>query len=104
MDDLIETISLVAETQELRAERDGDIHGYVLESKIRKGLGWVIQSFQGQPFLSDLRTLDLLRPSYYFEDAFNLVPTSFVEHTMVKFVLCWTLQISWSRPRTLEWL
>lgn len=39
LDDLTETISLVAETQELRAERDGDIHGYVLESKIRKGLG-----------------------------------------------------------------
>ena len=39
LDELIETISLVAETQELRAERNGDIHGYVLESKIRKGLG-----------------------------------------------------------------
>lgn len=39
LDDLVETISLIAETQELRAERDGDIQGYVLESKIRKGLG-----------------------------------------------------------------
>jgi translation initiation factor IF-2 len=39
LNDLTETISLVAETQELRAERSGDIHGYVLESKVRKGLG-----------------------------------------------------------------
>lgn len=39
LDDLVETISLIAETQELRAEGEGDIQGYVLESKIRKGLG-----------------------------------------------------------------
>lgn len=41
----METMSLIAETQELRAERDGDIQGYVLESKIRKGLGWVFLAF-----------------------------------------------------------
>jgi len=45
LDDLVETISLIAETQELRAERDSDIQGYVLESKIRKGLGWVLPAF-----------------------------------------------------------
>lgn len=39
LNDLIETLSLVAETQELRAEREGEIQGYVLESKVRKGLG-----------------------------------------------------------------
>ena len=39
LNDLVETISLIAETQELRAERDGNIQGYVLESKVRKGLG-----------------------------------------------------------------
>ncbi|EKM55470.1 uncharacterized protein PHACADRAFT_95981 [Phanerochaete carnosa HHB-10118-sp] len=36
---LIETISLVAEMQDLRAEQTGPIHGYVLESKVDKGLG-----------------------------------------------------------------
>lgn len=37
--DLIETISAVAELQDLRAEQTGPIHGYVLESKVDKGLG-----------------------------------------------------------------
>ena len=36
---LIETISLVAEMQDLRAEQTGPIQGYVLESKVDKGLG-----------------------------------------------------------------
>lgn len=38
---LIETISAIAEMQELRAEKEGCIQGYILESKIRKGLGAV---------------------------------------------------------------
>ncbi|EPQ58384.1 initiation factor 2, partial [Gloeophyllum trabeum ATCC 11539] len=37
--DLVETISTVAELQDLRAEVDGKVHGYILESKIHKGLG-----------------------------------------------------------------
>ena len=41
----METMSLIAETQEFRAEQEGDIQGYVLESKIRKGLGRVILAF-----------------------------------------------------------
>lgn len=36
---LVETISAVAEMQDLRAERNGPVHGYVLESKVHKGLG-----------------------------------------------------------------
>ncbi|GJE95177.1 translation initiation factor IF-2 [Phanerochaete sordida] len=36
---LVETISLVAEMQDLRAEQKGPIHGYVLESRVDKGLG-----------------------------------------------------------------
>ena len=36
---LVETLSAVAEMQELRAEREGTVHGYVLESKVHKGLG-----------------------------------------------------------------
>jgi translation initiation factor IF-2 len=39
LDTLVETISVMAEMQDLRAERDGQVHGYVLESNIRKGLG-----------------------------------------------------------------
>lgn len=37
--DLVETLSAMAELQDLRAERDGPVHGYVLESKVHKGLG-----------------------------------------------------------------
>ena len=36
---LVETISLVAEMQDLRAEQKGPVHGYVLESRVDKGLG-----------------------------------------------------------------
>ncbi|KAF5373013.1 hypothetical protein D9758_001626 [Tetrapyrgos nigripes] len=36
---LVETLSAIAEMQELRAEQDGPVHGYVLESKVVKGLG-----------------------------------------------------------------
>lgn len=36
---LVETSSAMAEMQELRAERDGPVHGYVLESQVQKGLG-----------------------------------------------------------------
>ncbi|KAH8106763.1 initiation factor 2 [Cristinia sonorae] len=39
LDRLVETISLVAEMQDLRAEKQGPVHGYVLESKVQKGLG-----------------------------------------------------------------
>ncbi|KAK0502641.1 translation initiation factor IF-2 [Armillaria luteobubalina] len=38
---LVETLSAMAEMQELRAERDGSVHGYVLESQVQKGLGAV---------------------------------------------------------------
>lgn len=37
--DLVETLSLMAEIQDLRAEPDGNVFGYVLESKVVKGLG-----------------------------------------------------------------
>ncbi|KAI0332101.1 initiation factor 2 [Cubamyces sp. BRFM 1775] len=39
LDQLVETISALAEMQDLRAEREGTLHGYVLESKVAKGLG-----------------------------------------------------------------
>ncbi|TFY80720.1 hypothetical protein EWM64_g3293 [Hericium alpestre] len=39
LDQLVETISAVAEMQDLRAERDGNVEGHVLESKVQKGLG-----------------------------------------------------------------
>ena len=40
LDQLVETISVVAEMQDLRAEREGVLHGYVLESKVQKGIGY----------------------------------------------------------------
>jgi translation initiation factor IF-2 len=44
LDDLVETISLVSEMQDLRAERDGPVQGYVLESNFVKGFGLVSSS------------------------------------------------------------
>lgn len=41
LDTLVETVSLVAEMADLRAEHTGNIFGYVLESKITKGIGYV---------------------------------------------------------------
>lgn len=41
---LVETLSAIAEIQDLRAERDGPVHGFVLESKVHKGLGSVIRN------------------------------------------------------------
>ncbi|THH20354.1 hypothetical protein EW146_g967 [Bondarzewia mesenterica] len=41
LDQLVETISVVAEMQDLRAERDCNAHGHVLESKVQKGMGSV---------------------------------------------------------------
>jgi len=37
--DLIETLSAMAELHDLRAEQEGPIQGYVLESKVHRGLG-----------------------------------------------------------------
>jgi translation initiation factor IF-2 len=37
--ELAETISTMAELQDLRAERDGVVYGHVLESNVHKGLG-----------------------------------------------------------------
>lgn len=39
LDELLETIATVAEMQDLRAERDCNAHGHILESKVQKGLG-----------------------------------------------------------------
>ncbi|KAI0807397.1 initiation factor 2 [Fomes fomentarius] len=39
LDQLVETLSALAEMQDLRAEREGLLQGYVLESKVTKGLG-----------------------------------------------------------------
>jgi len=42
--DLVETLSAVAEMQDLSAETDGKSFGHVLESKVQKGLGCVLSS------------------------------------------------------------
>lgn len=39
LDTLVETISAIAEMQDIRAENEGDVQGYILESNMRKGLG-----------------------------------------------------------------
>ena len=44
LDNLMETISLVSELMELRAEREGAAVGYILESKIVKGFGCALRS------------------------------------------------------------
>ena len=36
---LVETLSILSEMQDVRAETNGPVHGYVLESKVSKGLG-----------------------------------------------------------------
>jgi translation initiation factor IF-2 len=41
LDNLMETVSLVAELKDIRAERHGTAVGYVLESNTVKGVGWV---------------------------------------------------------------
>lgn len=41
LDNLVETLSAMAELQDLRAEQDGQVHGYVIESRTSKGLGYV---------------------------------------------------------------
>jgi translation initiation factor IF-2 len=40
--ELLENLSAIAELQDLKAERDGRAHGHILESKIEKGLGYLI--------------------------------------------------------------
>ena len=43
LDNLMETISLVSELMELRAEHEGTAVGYILESNIVKGFGWALR-------------------------------------------------------------
>ena len=63
---LVETISLVAEMQDVRAEITGQVQGYVLESKVLKGLGYAVfiyhLLFDDVYLLSFLATL---QPSLY---------------------------------------
>lgn len=39
LDDLVETLSTVAELRDLRAKQDGKAEGYVLESNVDRGRG-----------------------------------------------------------------
>jgi translation initiation factor IF-2 len=43
MDQLVETISALAELQDLRAEREGQFYGHVIESRVQKGLGCALR-------------------------------------------------------------
>ena len=40
--DLVDTLSAIAEVKDIRAEDDGPVQGYVLESRMQKGLGLVL--------------------------------------------------------------
>lgn len=40
--DLVETLSAIAEVQDLRAEQTGPAHGHIIESNLHKGLGFVL--------------------------------------------------------------
>ena len=37
--ELLETLSVVSEMQDLRAEQTGSVYGHVLESNVQKGFG-----------------------------------------------------------------
>jgi hypothetical protein len=64
LDTLVETISAVAEQQDLRAERDGHVQGYVLESRVQKGFGYVaFSACTGFPLSAPQRGRDCARPS-----------------------------------------
>lgn len=39
LDDLVETLSTLAEIRDLRARQDGQAEGFVLESRVDKGRG-----------------------------------------------------------------
>lgn len=39
LNELVDTISAVAEIQDVRAELHGPAYGFVLESKVQKGIG-----------------------------------------------------------------
>jgi translation initiation factor IF-2 len=39
LQELVETLSVVADVQDLRSEKTGNAHGYVIESNFHKGLG-----------------------------------------------------------------
>jgi translation initiation factor IF-2 len=43
--DLVETLAALAEMQDLRAEQSGFAFGEILESKVQRGLGLVLDSF-----------------------------------------------------------
>lgn len=60
LDQLVETISALAELQDLRAERDGIVHGHIIESRVQRGLGCVMK-FPGE-WIKDLTYFFLHRP------------------------------------------
>jgi len=39
LDDLVETLALVAELKDLRGHREGQMQGAILESRVVKGIG-----------------------------------------------------------------
>lgn len=43
LDNLVETLSTLAEIRDLRARKEGKAEGYVLESRVDKGRGYVPQ-------------------------------------------------------------
>lgn len=81
----METISAIAEMQELRAENDGDVQGYILESKMRKGLGCVDLPYISHPVLREFFA-GSLRQFCLHEVALNREPMSSAVQASAKFV------------------
>lgn len=73
--ELVETISAVAEMQELKAEQDGPVYGHVLESNFHKGLGSVSSSVPYN-FVNAVICTGLLLLFWCSVDLLRLGPTS----------------------------
>ena len=64
--DLVETLAALAEMQDLRAEQSGFAFGEILESKVQRGLGLVLDSCTYLPVtnLPPVCTDSLQQPSF----------------------------------------
>lgn len=83
LDQLVETISALAELQDIRAEIDGPAHGYILESKVQKGLGYDSLCYRGDsPLIEETETPQLFCS---FVESSLLHPTSSAAQRLQKY-------------------
>lgn len=67
--ELVETISAVAEVQELRAEQEGPVYGHILESNFHKGLGFASASISLVCYLSSSLIFTVLLRRFWCKEA-----------------------------------